>query len=177
MSEALRWGVLGSGGIARRRTIREGIVPADNAALVAAFDVDPRVNADVAGQFGMAACSSERELLARDDVEAVYVATPAHLHHAQVLAAAAAGKHVLCEKPLGLTIEQARDMIGACEAAGVKLGVGFMMRFHSQHVEALRLIEAGRLGRLAYGRAQLSCCIRPSTALGDRCPPSAGAGR
>lgn len=176
MPEKLRWGVLGSGGIARRRTIPEGIAPADNAELVAAFDVDAQASRDVAEQFAAAACADQAELLARGDVDAVYVATPANLHHAQTLAAAAAGKHVLCEKPLGLTVDEARAMIDACRAAGVALGVGFMMRFHACHREALRWIEAGRLGRLVYGRAQLSCWYPPIAGAWRQEPALGGGG-
>jgi predicted dehydrogenase len=171
----VRWGVIGSGGIARRRTIPEGIVPASNAELAAVFDLDARANAAVAEQFGAHACASRRELLEREDVNAAYVATPAHVHHEQVLAAAEAGRHVLCEKPLGLSVEQARGMIEACDRAGVKLGVGFMMRFHACHREALRLIEAGALGKLVYGRAQLSCWY-PPIAGAWRQEPSLGGG-
>ena len=176
MAEKVRWGVLGSGGIARRRTIPEGIVPGENAELAAVYDVDARANREVAEQFGAEACAGEEELLARGDVDAVYVATPAGLHHAQTLAAAAAGKHVLCEKPLGLSVAEARGMTDACARAGVKLGVGFMMRFHAHHREGLRLIEAGKLGRLVYGRAQLSCWYPPIDGAWRQDPQAGGGG-
>ena len=176
MAGTVRWGVIGCGGIARRRTIPEGIAAAANAQLTATFDVDAKANAEVAAQFGAAACGSQGDLLARRDVEAVYIATPADLHHHQTLAAAQAGKHVLCEKPLGLSVAQAEAMIRACSAAGVKLGVGFMMRFHAVHVEALRLVRAGRLGRLVFGRAQLSCWYPPIEGAWRQDPQRGGGG-
>src|SRR5437762_1403250 len=95
MSRRIRWGVLGSGGIARRRTIPEGIVPAENAELVAVFDSNEQVNSQVAAEFGARAARSVDDLLAAD-IDAVYIATPANLHFAQALACAKAGKHVFC---------------------------------------------------------------------------------
>ena len=81
MAKKIKWGVIGSGGIARRRTIPEGIMVAENAELTAVFDVNQEANSEVANEFSATACSSEAELLRRDDVEAVYIATPANLHH------------------------------------------------------------------------------------------------
>ena len=149
------WGVIGSGGIALRRTIPEGIVPAANARLVAVYDLNQEVNRQVAERFGARAASNLDELL-EADVEAVYVATPVHAHREQVLACARARKHVLCEKPLGLNVAEAEEMVAACRQAGVLLGTALMMRFHSQHQAALKLIREGRLGQPVYARAQLS---------------------
>ncbi|UCG55994.1 MAG: Gfo/Idh/MocA family oxidoreductase [Phycisphaerales bacterium] len=162
MPNTVRWAVVGSGGIARRRTIPEGIIPADNAELVCVYDVDRKVNVEVAREFGAEPLGSLDEVL-KADIDAVYVATPAYVHHEQVLACADAGKHVLCEKPLGMTVEQAREMLQAAQNAGVLLGTALMMRFHSQHQEALRLIREGRLGTLVYARTQLSCWYPPIT--------------
>ena len=147
---------MGSGGIARRRTIPEGITKAENAELVAVYDADAEANAEVARTFGAPACVSEDDLLG-SDCDVVYIATPAKLHCAQVARAAEAGKHVLCEKPLGLTVAEAERIVSLCNDKGVKLGIGLMMRFHSQHQEALRLIREGKLGTPVLARAQLSC--------------------
>jgi predicted dehydrogenase len=170
-----RWGVIGSGGIARRRTIPEGIVRADNAQLTAVYDVDADANAEVAEEFGASACGTEEELLGAD-CEVVYIATPAHLHSGQVERAAQAGKHILCEKPLGMTAEEGERMLAVCREHNVKLGVGFMMRFHAQHQEALKLVEAGKLGTLVYGRAQLSCWYPPIAGAWRQDPATSGGG-
>lgn len=162
----VRWGVIGSGGIARRRTIPEGIVPANNAVLTAVFDPVPSANDAVAAEFGARACATLADLLA-SDAEAIYIASPPSVHCEQTLACAKAGKHVLSEKPLGMTVAEAEAMISACNQSGVRLGTAFMMRFLAQHQAALRLIQEGRLGRPVYGRAQLSCWY----------PPMAGAWR
>lgn len=169
-----KWGVIGCGGIARRRTIPEGICKAANAELTAVYDVNQKANAEVAEQFGAKACATEEELLGACDI--VYIATPANLHCAQVEKAANAGKHVLCEKPLGMTIEEGDRILSICAKHKVKLGTAFMMRFHAQHQEALKLVREGRLGTLVYGRAQLSCWYPPIPGAWRQNPATAGGG-
>ena len=168
--------VIGSGGIARRRTIPEGLAKAAGGRLVAVYDVDPQANREVAGQFGAVACESEEELLARKDVDAVYIATPVHLHARQAAAAAQAGKHILCEKPLGLSVAEAEAAAAACRKAGVILAVDFMMRFHAFHREARRMIEQGALGRMVFVRAQLSCWYPPMPGAWRQDPATGGGG-
>jgi predicted dehydrogenase len=167
--------VIGSGGIARRRTIPEGFAPAANAELVAVYDLDVAANEAVARQYGARAAGSLEELLA-EDVEAVYVATPAYLHYQQVMTCAAAGKHVLCEKPLGMTVAEAETMVAVMKQAGLRLGTAFMMRFLAQHEAARKLIEEGRLGKPVYGRAQLSCWYPPMAGAWRQDPALAGGG-
>ena len=175
MADKLKWGVIGSGGIARRRTIPEGLVPAENADLVAVYDVDAQVNAEVAKESDAAAVGSVDDLLACE-IDAVYVATPAMSHREQVLAAAKAGKHVLCEKPLGMSVPEAEEIVARCRQAGVTLGTAFMMRFHAQHQAALEMIQAGKLGTLTYGRAQLSCWYPPMDGAWRQDPATGGGG-
>lgn len=170
-----KWGVWGSAGIARRRTIPEGITKANNAELVAVYDVNTEANREVAAQFGAEACATEGDLLA-SGIDALYVATPAHLHGEEVVRAAEAGKHVLCEKPLGMTVEEGERMMAACDANGVKLGVGFMMRFQVQHRAALRLLQEGRLGVPVLARAQLSCWYPPIENAWRQNPTHGGGG-
>jgi len=175
MSEKLRWAVVGSGGIALRRTIPEGIIPAANAALIAVYDVNQELNRQVAERFGARAAESMEEVL-EAGVDAVYIATPVKFHREQTIAAARAGKHVLCEKPLGLNVAEAEEMVEACRRAGVQLGVGLMMRFHSQHQAALAMIREGRLGKLVFGRAQLSCWYPPMAGAWRQDPAQGGGG-
>ncbi len=175
MSGRVRWGVIGSGGIARRRTIPEGIVPASNAVLAAVYDVDGAANREVAERFGAAAADGLDGLFAAG-LDAVYVATPAHLHREHVEACARAGVPVLCEKPLGMSVGEAQGMIDACRRAGVPLGTAFMMRFQSQHREALRLVREGRLGAPVYARAQLSCWYPPIGGAWRQDPARGGGG-
>ena len=87
-------------------------------------------------------------LLADPDVDAVYIPLPNHLHAEWTIAAARAGKHVLCEKPLALTAAEAQEMVDACRDAGVLLMEAFMYRLHPSWIAARELVAAGRIGRL-----------------------------
>lgn len=154
----MSWGVIGAGGIARRRTIPEGITKANNAQLVAVMDVDKKIVEEVGKEFGVSKCYTREEDILRDnEVQAVYIGTPNYLHCSQTLLAAENGKHVLCEKPLALTIEDCGEIIDSCQRNRVKLGVGFMMRFHSYHQKVNEIIKSGKLGEIVMARAQLSC--------------------
>lgn len=171
----IQWGVIGSGGIARRRTIPEGILPSRNGDLVAIYDIQPEINHATARQFGVHPASGLDELLAMD-IDAVYIATPANVHYQQVLASAKAGKHILCEKPLGLTADEAKGMLQVCKEHNITLGTALMMRFHSQHQAALQWIQEGKLGKPVYGRAQLSCWYPPMPQAWRQQPQEGGGG-
>lgn len=175
MDKKIRWGVLGSGGIAQRRTIPEGIIASSNAELAAVYDVNAQVNNVVAEKVGAVAVGSIEALLA-SDIQAVYIATPANLHCEQALACAKAKKHVMCEKPLGMTVKETQKMIDACKKAKVQLGTAFMMRFLAQHQAALQLIKDGKLGKPVYGRAQLSCWYPPIKGAWRQDPEQGGGG-
>lgn len=175
MKRKINWGVIGSGGIARRRTIPEGLLPARNGVLRAVYDLDPAVNAAVAAQFKVKAAGSLAELLG-GDIDAVYIATPAKAHVKQAEACLKAGKHVLCEKPLGLSTAEVRRMTRAFGAKGVLLAPAFMMRFQSQHVQAREWIRQGRLGTPVYARAQLSCWYPPMKGAWRQDPKIGGGG-
>jgi len=173
---SIKWGVIGAGGIADRRTIPEGIVGAEKAELVAVQDIDAQRIEEVAANYGVTKYDTEYDLLNDDNVEAVYIATPNQLHHGQVLAAAAAGKDVLCEKPLALTLADSEEMVEACRDAGVKLGINFMMRFHACHTAIKDMIEAGDLGTLVMGRAELTCWYPPIPGAFRQDPALGGGG-
>jgi len=175
MKNKVKWGVIGSGGIALRRTIPEGFVPADNAVLTTVYGTNRTTNHAVAAQFGVKAADTLDDLLA-GDVDAVYIGSPVQAHVAQVAACAKAGKHVLCEKPLGRNVPEAEAIVAACQEAGVQLGTAFMMRFHTQHQAALKMIQAGKLGRPVHARAQLSCWYPPAPNAFRQDPALGGGG-
>ena len=160
MEKKIRWGVIGSGGIAQRRTIPEGIVRAEHAELIAVYDINSEVNNIVAERFKAKAVQSIKELL-DSEIDAVYIASPVNMHLKHAIACAKGKKHVFCEKPLGMSVAEAETMISACEKEGVLLGTGLMMRFLAQHQSALKIIQDGKLGKPVYGRAQLSCWYPP----------------
>lgn len=149
----INWGVIGAGGIARTRTI-PGILLAENAELVGIMDPNPAMRESMGQSLGVPAYATTEELLADPKVEAVYIASPVFAHLEQVEQAAAAGKHILIEKPAGRNTNEIRTMLECCEAAGVKIGVGFMMRFHSYHQKIKELIAAGTLGQVVSARVQ-----------------------
>lgn len=154
-SRKVSFGVIGAGGIAMRRTI-PGMLKAKNCRLVAVMDT---VNPErVAKEFNVPrAYRTEADLLADPEVEAVYIASPASCHARQIEMAAEAGKHILCEKPLTLNLEQAKRAVAICRKRRVFLQEGYMMKFHGAHVKIKELIDEGRLGKIVYVRAQLSC--------------------
>lgn len=84
------------------------------------------------------------------DIDAVYVITPNSLHHTHVLQVAAAGKHAICEKPMADTAQHAREMIEACEKAGVKLLIGYRLHFEPYTRKVIEMLRAGDMGRLNY---------------------------
>src|SRR5690554_846112 len=175
MTKVVKWGVIGSGGIARRRTIPEGLMKASKAKLISVFDINPEVNNSVAKEFGVNASQSIEDLL-NSGIDSVYIASPANFHLQHVEICARANKHILCEKPLGLTVEEAEKIIAVCKEEGVLLGTGLMMRFHAQHQAALKIIRDGKLGQPLYGRAQLSCWYPPIEGAWRQNPETGGGG-
>ena len=170
--DKLHWGVIGAGGYARRRTV-PALLEAANCSL--AVVMSPHTAYAVGREFGVEATDSLEEVLGREDVDAVYIATPVHLHAEQAIAAAQAGKHVLCEKPIALGAAQAQEMAQACQQAGVLLREAFMMRYHGAHREVARLVQAGFIGRPVLARASFNFWY-PSTPGAWRQVPELGGG-
>lgn len=175
MKDKIKWGVIGSGGIARRRTIPEGIIPAENAQLISVYDIDQEVNITVANEFNVIPAISIKGLL-NSGIDAVYVASPVNKHLEHVTRCADAGKNVLCEKPLGLTVREAEKIVRICQSKGIVLGTGLMMRFLAQHQAALKLIKEGKIGKPVFARAQLSCWYPPLNNAWRQNPVTGGGG-
>lgn len=175
LKNKIKWGVIGSGGIARRRTIPEGIIPSEHAELISVYDLDQELNKSVATQFEAIPSTTIEDLLT-SGIDAVYIASPVNKHLEHVTQCAENRKHVLCEKPLGLTIKEAEKIVRISNNYGISLGTGFMMRFLAQHQAALKLIRDGRLGKPVYGRAQLSCWYPPINGAWRQDPEKGGGG-
>lgn len=153
---ALGWGIVGIGNQADR-VMAPAIRRTGGCRLVAVASRDGQRGAEFAQRHGVArSYASYQEMLADREVGAIYVASPNALHRAHVIDAAHAGKHVLCEKPLALTVADARAMIKACRSAGVMLGVNLQNRFHPAHREMRRMIEADEVGELLLLQAEYS---------------------
>lgn len=153
----IKWGVIGCGGIADRRTL-PGMMLADNAELIAVMDAN-KAAADACKEKYNAKYAFDKmeDVLAIDEIQAVYIASPVFCHKEQAMAAADAGKDILIEKPVGLTAAEAEEIAAYCESKGVKLGVGFMMRFHAYHQKMKEIVESGKIGEVVSARAQLTC--------------------
>jgi len=144
----LRWGVLSTATIAREKAI-PGIKGADRCSVVAIASRDEERARAVATAHGIPTVHDSYEALLSDPgVDAVYIPLPNHLHAEWAIAAARAGKHVLCEKPLAMTAADAERMIDAADRAGVVLMEAFMYRHHPSWVTARQLVAGGRIGRL-----------------------------
>ncbi|MDD2485016.1 MAG: Gfo/Idh/MocA family oxidoreductase [bacterium] len=152
----VKWGIIGCGGIARRRMV-PALAECKDSKVVAVMDVDKRAADEVAGQIGARAFYTEAGLLADPEIEAVYIATPVFLHHRQVLQAAAAGKHIMVEKPISISVTEAEAMINACRQAGIYFTEGYMMKYHALNVKAREMVQAGEIGPVVFARAQLGC--------------------
>ena len=103
---------------------------------------------------GNPAYTDLKQLLADPELDAVIVATPDKLHAEQVIACAEAGKHVLVEKPMATDVADARAMVDACQAADVRLGVAYHLRWHNGHRKLVELVRSGGLGNLRHMRVQ-----------------------
>lgn len=148
MSSTVRWGILSTANIGMKK-VTPAIQQAENCEVVAIASRDHDRAAAAAEELGIAtAYDSYEDLLGADDIDAVYIPLPNDLHAEWTMKAAAAGKHVLCEKPLALSAEQAAEMAHACQGAGVKLAEAFMYRHHPTWVEAVRLVRSGSIGEL-----------------------------
>jgi len=140
----IRIGLLGCGRIAKRRSDLLGGNHVDGAWLIAVCDtVRNRADA-IASKFGVPAIYDIDDFLARKDIDAVAVLTPSGMHPVHVIACAKAGKHAIVEKPMALRLQDADDMIRACDEAGVKLFVVKQNRFNVPVVKAREALEAGR---------------------------------
>lgn len=145
----LNIGVISCSGMAQNHMV--AIRQNRRARLTAVCDIDLDRAKDAAERFGADACYRDyRELLARGDIDAVIVVTPDQLHPEQVAAALAAGKHVLCEKPMALTLAECRRMIAASRQYGRKLMIGQICRYTPGFQCAKTLIDRGEIGELFF---------------------------
>jgi len=146
MTARVGWGLVGASNIARQR-VANAIVHSEAGRLFGVMSHRRALARDFAAEFAIPhCCDSLAELLKQPGIDALYVSSTNQHHHAQVLAAAAAGKHVLCEKPLATDLEQALDMLRACREAGVVFGTNHHLR-NSVTIQAMRgAVASGRIG-------------------------------
>lgn len=153
-NDQIGFAILGTGSIADN--YREAITASADleARLIAVGHYDPNQFTTISARFGVP-CVTGQELLDNPHVDVVCVCTPSGLHAQQAIAAAQAGKHVLVEKPIALTLADADAMIAACEKAGVKLGVTFQSRTKAIFQQTKQAIDSGALGTITLGAIML----------------------
>ncbi|MEU3984640.1 Gfo/Idh/MocA family oxidoreductase [Streptomyces sp. NPDC026672] len=173
LARPLRLGALGTSSIARRRALPTAVATPE-VELVAVAGRSADKAAEFATQFGCAAEDDFDSLLARPDVEAVYVSTPTALHHTWAARALRAGKHVLVEKPIAADAHEAHELAELAGRSGLVLRENFMFLHHPQHVRAAELAQEGRLGRLTT--LQAAFCIPPLPPGDIRYQPGMGGG-
>jgi D-xylose 1-dehydrogenase (NADP+, D-xylono-1,5-lactone-forming) len=157
----VRWGLLSTANIGR--VAAEATRQANHSEFVAVASRDAARARDFADEMGFPlSFGSYEELLASDNVEAIYIALPVSMHTEWTIKAVQAGKHVLCEKPFAMTAVDADRCFDAAEEAGKLCVEGFMYRHHPQTILGRRLIADGVVGELAYIRAALSVDAAPS---------------
>ena len=156
MSGKIRWGVLSTARIGVRKVI-PGMQAGALSEVTAIASRDESRAREAASELGIAkAYGSYEELLADPEIDAIYNPLPNQMHVPWTAKAAEAGKHVLCEKPLSLTVAEAETLLDVRERTGVKIGEAFMIRSYTQWLRAAELIRGGRIGTLRSVLAHFS---------------------
>jgi len=148
MSKKVRWGILGVAKIATQKVI-PAMQQGEWSEIVGIASRDLAKSQRAAADLKIPkAYGSYEELLADPEIEAVYNPLPNHLHVPWSIRAAEAGKHVLCEKPISLTVAECRTLIDVRDRTGVKIGEAFMVRTHPQWLRAREIVRSGQIGDL-----------------------------
>ena len=157
----LRWGIAGLGSFAEHSVIPafRMVQKADITAVYSSSSVRAKAIAD---RYSIPAPFSSYEEFLASGIQAVYIGSANNDHHWQVIQAAKAGKHILCDKPLALTAAEAREMRDVCAAAGVQCAVNFVYRFHPLVMKAKELIEQGMIGKIISISADFQVNFTPN---------------
>jgi predicted dehydrogenase len=156
MPEKVKWGVLGAANIALKKVI-PGMQRGEWCEITALASRDGAKAKRAAQELGISkSYGSYEELLADPEIEAIYNPLPNHLHVPWTIKAAEAGKHVLCEKPIGLNVNDALPLLQVRDRTGVKIEEAFMVRTHPQWIRVLELINADRIGQVRSVMGQFS---------------------
>lgn len=148
----VQWGVIGAGDIVRKR-VAPALIESHHSRIAAVSRARGELAASFAADVGADRWHRRwQDLVVDSGVESVYVATPVHLHAEQAIAAAEAGKHVLCEKPMAMTAAECDRMIAACRAHGVRLGIAYYRRFYPAVLRVKAIIASGEIGRPVFAQ-------------------------
>jgi len=172
----VKWGVIGASGVAHRRGM-----PAINMAEgneLYALMVRDLERAKKLAQEHSASCyyDSVESILSDSQIDAVHIATPVYLHCEHVINSAEHGKHILCEKPMAMSVDECKRMIDACESNGVQLQICFLLRFHSCFQEIRRIVASDILGEIVEARVALLKSYNIDDGVWRRDPIKSGGG-
>lgn len=154
MTNALGFGVIGCGAVSRVHI--QQIQEIEDARLVAVSDMSEEAAKRVGESAGVPWYTDYKSLLERKDIDVVTIATPSGTHADMIVAAAEAGKHVLVEKPIDISLEKAERAIATCRFASVKLGVVSQHRFDKSTIEVKRCLQSGELGNIFLVQAAVN---------------------
>jgi UDP-N-acetyl-2-amino-2-deoxyglucuronate dehydrogenase len=160
MAQTIGFGVLGAGLISPMHLM--AIRDAKGAKSIAVCDLSKERADKIAAQFGVKAYYKLEDMLADSQIQAITVATPNHLHHDVVIAAANAGKHILTEKPPAMSLRETDDMIATCKRQNVKFGCFVQCRMRKAIQAMKQAIDSGRFGKLLHADAYMKW-YRPDT--------------
>lgn len=171
----MRWGLIGASTIAEQHVI--GAIRATGGTVAAVASTTADRARDFGAKNGIPVTGASLEIVLGDPtISAVYISSTNEKHHPQVLAAIAAGKHVLCEKPLAMTVGEAAEMVRAAEAAGVVFATNHHLRCSGSHRAVRDLIQSGRIGRVLSLRLFHAVHLPPHLQGWRINDPSAGGG-
>jgi 1,5-anhydro-D-fructose reductase (1,5-anhydro-D-mannitol-forming) len=175
MSRGLRWGLIGASTIASEHMI--GAIRANGGEVVAVLSSDASRGRSYSETHGIPRSTTElAALVEAPDIDAVYISTTNELHRDQVFAAAAAGKHVMCEKPLALTLADARAMVVEGERRGIVMGTNHHLRNAATHRAMREAIAEGRIGKPLFARVFHAVYLPPHLQGWRIKTPGAGGG-
>jgi len=175
MSSGLRWGLIGASTIASEHMI--GAMRANGGDVAAVLSSDASRGQFYAQVHGIPRSTTDlAALVEAPDIDAVYISTTNDLHRDQLFAAAAAGKHVMCEKPLALSVADARAMVAECKRRGVVMGTNHHLRNAATHRAMRDAIAEGRIGRPLFARVFHAVYLPPHLQGWRIKTPGAGGG-
>lgn len=146
----LKWGLIGCGDISKKR-VAPGLRDARNSKIISISRSDFSKAMSFAKEFGAEKWKEDwKDLITDNDINAVYIATPVHLHAKQTVASAESGKHVLCEKSMAINTTEANRMIDACKANHVKLGIAYYRNLYPAISRIKEIIISGEIGKIVH---------------------------
>lgn len=176
MSDKLKWGLIGASNIAKE-WLTAAINAHPNCEVVSVLSSNAERGESYVEELGLNSSHTDLDtFLNSDELDAVYISTTNEKHHQQLLASVAAGKHVLCEKPLSLTVQEAEEMLAAAEEAGVVFATNHHIRNMETLREMRRILVDGELGKVVSGRLSFTVQLPEHLARWRMNDPTAGAG-